>query len=238
MLKRILQTAGKYLKSALTALMQGSGMGALYLCTSTLLAAVLLAAYLVYAWDIDKDKWYKALAVLQGIDMSAMEQAAQKEVDKMSYDEVLARRSARLLEEDFQRDVRQSTSALPSPPEVPKPDPPPPVPNDSERISAYEKRVKDDLAKARSTGLDEQTRLIENMDPEQAKEVIRKYWKDGQNQRVLMILLEMADKRRENILYAMQQDNADELKDLCEILQRIGDGEPAASIIKNAAKEP
>jgi hypothetical protein len=213
-------------------------MGALYLCTSTLLAAILLAAYLIYAWDIDQNKWYKALAVLQGIDLSAMEQAAQKEVDKMSYDDVLARRSARLLDEDFQRDVRQPASALPPPPEDPKPAPPPPEPSDAEKIGAYEKRLKSDRAKARSSGLDEQTRLIENMDPEQAKEVIRKYWKDGQNQRVLIMLLDMTDKRRENILYAMQQDNTDELKDLCEILQRIGDGEPAASFIENAAKEP
>jgi len=237
MLKRILRTASEFSKIALATAMQGSGMAALYLCTSTLLAAILLAAYLVYAWDVDRDKWYKALAVLQGIDLSAMEQAAQKEVDKMSYDEVLARRAARLLDEDFQRDVRQPASAL-SPPEDPKPVPPPPEPSDAERIGAYEKRVKADLAKARSEGLDEQTRLIENMDPEQAKEVIRKYWKDGQNQRVLTMLLDMADKRRENILYAMQQDNTDELKDLCEILQRIGDGEPAASVIEKAAKEP
>jgi hypothetical protein len=239
MLRRILQQAGEFSKSALAMVMQGSGMGALYLCTSTLLAAILLAAYLVYAWDIDRDKWYKALAVLQGLDLTAMEQAAQDKVDRMSYDEELARRAARLREEEFQREVRQLTPAFTLPPEDPKPTPPPP-PSDAERISAYQKRVKDDLAKARTAGRDELTRLIEDrgMDLEQAKAVIRKFWKDGFQNLVLTTLLDMADKRRGEILYAFDQDDPDELKDLNEILKDIGDGKPMTNIIEDAAKEP
>ena len=237
MFKMILQKVSEYSKMALQAAMQGSGMAALYLCTSTLLAAILLTAYLTYAWNIDKTKWYKALAILQGLEIIDIQKAEQDRIAEMSYEDVLGRRAQRLREEEYNRDVSQPVFSLPLPPEDPKPTPPPP-PSEADKISAYEKRVKADLDKAKSAGLDEQTRLIENMDPDQAKEVIRKYWKDGQNRRVLQILMAMEDKPRENILYAMQETNEEELKDLCEILQKIGDGEPMASIIEDAAKEP
>ena len=150
----------------------------------------------------------------------------------------MAERAKRGLTSEYQT-VRQQIADLPLPPPgEPVAPPPSSVPSSADQISAYLKRVQADLAKARTAGLDEQTRLIENMDPEQAKEVIRKFWKDGQQQRVLTMLLDMTDKRRGEILYTMEQENTEELKDLCEILQKIGDGEPMSSIISQAAEEP
>jgi hypothetical protein len=216
--------------------LQNSGVGTLYLGTSTLLAAALLGAYLTYAWDITPEKYYKALAMLRGDDITEMQEAAADRIREMSYDEVREWRAKRMLEEEYRQESTRQIASFVLPPEEPKPVPPPP-PSEASRISAYEKRVKADLAKTQSEGLDEQTRLLENMEPEQAKEVIRKLWKEDPN-RVLTMLLAMPDKRRGEILYTLQQDNAEELKDLCEILQRIGDGEPKASIIKGAAKEP
>jgi hypothetical protein len=211
----------------------------LYLATSTLLAALLLGTYLTYAWDIDKEKWYKAFAALRGDDISEMHQAARDQIAGMSYDEVLARRTQRLLNEDFGREVREPTASLPLPPEDPKPEPPPPGPSETEKINAYAKRIKDDLDKYRTAGHDEMTRLIEDkdMDVEQAKEVIRKFWKDGFKDLVLTTLLDMDDKRRGEILYAFDQSDLDELKDLNEILKDINDGKPMTNIINNAAKE-
>jgi len=237
MIKRILQQAGQLAKAALQGTMQWSGVAALYLCSSAFLAMLLLAAILTYTGYIDKIKWYRALAILQGVELAEIQKAEQDRAAEVSYENVLRQRAERFRTEEYDRDVTQQVIALPPPPEPPKPEPPPPEPSDAEKISAYVKRVKDDLAKARTAGLDEQTRLIENMDPEQAKEVIRRLWKEGARQRVLTMLLAMTDKRRGEILYTMQQDNDAELKDLCDILQNIGDGEPMASTIKNASKE-
>jgi hypothetical protein len=156
----------------------------------------------------------------------------------MSYDDILERRAQRLREEEYDQEITQQVAALPPPPEPPKPPPPPPEPSETERIGAYERRVQTDRAKAQSAGLDDLTDILANADPDWAKEVIRKFWKDGQNQRVLQIFSAMEDKDRKRILYTMEQDNTDELKDLCEILQRIGDGEPLSSILNNAAREP
>jgi DNA-directed RNA polymerase subunit F len=236
-MNKILQKVRDYSKLALGIMMQGSGTAALYFCTAFLLAAMLTGAYLTYAWNLDKEKWYKVLAVLRGDDIRQMEQSAQEQIFNTLYDDAITRRAERLREDEFQREVRQRTLATPLPPESPPP-PPMPTPSDAAQISAYERRINADRARAQADGLAEQTRLIENMEPEQAKEVIRKLWSEGANQRVLTMLLDMSDRRRGEILYTMQQDNAEELKDLCEILQRIGDGEPAMSRINEAARTP
>ena len=218
-------------------MVRGSGTAALYLCTSTLLAAILLATYLIYNYGIDKERAYKASAILMGYDLRDTQQAARDRIAEISHDDVLERRAQRLLDDEFIREVRQPVASFPLPPEEPKPEPPPPAPSDAERLSAYQKRVQDDLTQARTAGRDELTRLIEDkgMDTEQAKEVIRKFWKDGFKDLVLATLLDMADKRRGEILYSFDQNNADELKDLNEILKDISDGKPKASTFEKAA---
>jgi hypothetical protein len=221
---------------ALNLAVHGSGATALYLCTSVLLAGALLAVYYAHAWDVDKKKLFKALAVLQGLDIAEMQQAAADKIADMSYDEVREWRAKRDLRDDYNREITQQMGSFTLPPEDPKPAPPPP-PSDAARIGAYEQRVKTDVAKSKAAGLADETDLIENMPPDDAKEVIRRLWKEAPT-RVLQMLNAMEDRRRKSILYAMETSNDEELKDLCEILQRIGDGAPMTSIIENAAKEP
>jgi len=239
MFNTLLQKVKQFSKSALSIMVRGSGTAALYLCTSTFLAAILLAGYLIYNYGIDKERAYKAVAILMGHDISAAQQATLDRIAETSRDDIIERRAQRLLEDEFIREVRQPAVSLPLPPEDQKPEPPPPGPSDVDMISAYQKRVQDDLARARTAGRDEMTRLLEDkgMDVEQAKEVIRKFWKDGFKDLVLATLLDMADKRRGEILYSFNQDNAEELKDLNEILKDISDGKPMASIIENAARD-
>ena len=237
MFKTLRQKLGQYTRGALTAAMQGSGTAALYLCSSTLLAAILTTVILAYTWNIDRERWYRALAVLQGVDLTAIRQAEQDRIAEISYEDEITRRAERLRREEFDREIAGRTAQFMLPPEDPKPAPPPP-PNDDDRIDAYVQRVNADRARWQSAGLDEQTRLIASAMPDQAKEVIRRLWRDGAYQRVLQILLAMEDKPREKILFAMRETNDEELKDLCEILQRIGDGEPMTSVIDNAAQEP
>jgi hypothetical protein len=216
-------------------LLKISGTAALYGCASMFLATALLGLYLKYTWQIDRTKWLKMLAVAQGLELVQMQKAAEERVADIAFDDVLERRAKRLREEEFQRVMTEQQQAAPPPPvEEPKPALPP-VENESAKIGAFEKRVKEYQEKARAEGLAEETRLLENAEPEQAKEVIRRLWKDGAYQRVLQMLLAMEEKRRGEILYTMQAD--EELKDLCDILQRIGNGEPMSAVIDDAAKE-
>ena len=219
--------------------MQNSGIAALYLCSATLLAGILLTVILSYKLNIDSQKWYRALAILQGVELDEIQKAERARVAEMRFEEVLSQRAVQDRQNEYNRDITQRMTSFTLPPEDPKQPPPPPPPSVTERIDAYEKRVADDLARSRATGLAEEIRLIENMKPDQAKEVLRKYWKDGLLRRVIQILMGMEeDRNREKILYAMKESNDEELKDLCEILQKIGDGEPMSSIIDSAGREP
>ena len=230
--KKIAKMAGGLAMTALRGALQGSGTAALYLCTSTLLAGLLLTAYLTYAWDIDSQKWYRAYAILQGIELDEIMHAERERAAEINYERVLEARAARLRESEFQ-EIRQTVFAQPPPREEPLPEPPA-EPSDAERIGNYERRIAADRARAQSAGLAEQTDLIENMTPFQAKEVIRNLWQEAP-QRVLQILMGMDERARQRILYAMEETDEEELRDLCEILQRIGDGEPMTSLINEAA---
>ena len=234
MIKRLLQKAVGLSKAALLGAIKGAPMGALYFCATTLLAATLVAAYLAYAWNIDQEKLFRAYAILQGIEIAQIQQAERDAAAEIAFERVLAERARRHRELEFQWGVRDYSAGLPGPPVEPSPEPLE-DPEETQRLSEYLRRVEADLARARTEGLAEQTRIIEEADVDQAKEIIRRLWNDGQNRRVLQMLMDMEDRPRQNILYAMQETNEEELRDLVDILQRIGDGEPRASIIREAA---
>ncbi|MDR1142138.1 MAG: hypothetical protein LBL62_10620 [Planctomycetaceae bacterium] len=217
-------------------LLKITGTLALYGCTSMFLAAVILGVYLKYAWRIDHEKWIKMLAVAQGFEIADIQKAVEDRIAEMSYEEVLELRAKRTREDEFQRGSIEKTIVIAPPPvETPVAETKPEQKTkDDSLIKAFEKRLAEEKKKAGEAGLAEETRLLENMEPEQAKEVIRRLLKDGAIQRVLTMLLAMEEKNRGEILYTMQGD--EELKDLCDILQRIGNGEPLTSLIDNAAQ--
>ncbi|MDR2754918.1 MAG: hypothetical protein LBC20_04365 [Planctomycetaceae bacterium] len=215
-------------------LLKVSGILALYGCTSMFLAAIILGAYLKYAWQIDYEKWIKMLAIAQGFEIADIQQAVEDRIAEMSYEEVLEHRAKRTREDEFQHEsVAKTIVVAPPPAETPVEEKKSEQKDDS-LIKAFEKRLAEEKKKANDAGLAEETRLLESMEPEQAKEVIRRFIKDGAMQRVLTMLLAMEEKKRGEILYAMQGE--EELKDLCDILQRIGNGEPLTSLIDNAAQ--
>ncbi|MDR2438171.1 MAG: hypothetical protein LBE12_02215 [Planctomycetaceae bacterium] len=216
-------------------LLKITGTLALYGCTSMFLAAVILGAYLKYAWQIDHEKWIKMLAIAQGFEIADIQRAVEDRIAEMSYEEVLEVRAKRTREDEFQREsVAQTIVIAPPPAETPVEEKKKAEQKDDSLIKAFEKRLAEEKKKANDAGIAEETRLLEEMEPEQAKEVIRRLIKDGAMQRVLTMLLAMEEKNRGEILYAMQGE--EELKDLCDILQRIGNGEPLTSLIDNAAK--
>lgn len=233
----ILQMAGTLTKAVIAGTLRNSGIGALYLGASTLLAGMLLAAYLSYAWNITPDKWYRAYAILQGYDLSAIQKAEQDAAAQASLEKTLEKRAAMLRNDEYNREIARQVESYALPPEDPPPQPPP-QPSAAEEISALDKRIKDALAKSQSAGLDEVIRILETVDSDKAKNVIKQLWKDGATQRVLTILNDMQEKRKDAVLDAFRESDEEELKMLTEILQKIGDGEPKASIVKNASAKP
>jgi hypothetical protein len=237
MLKNILQMASQYTKAAIAGAIQNSGIGALYLGTSTLLAAMLLAAYLSYAWSITPERWYRAYAILYGADIAAIQQAEKDAAAEARHEEIVAQRALRTLDADYIRNTMQQRETFKLPPPVPPPVLPPP-PTAEEMYAAYQKRIDAELAKIQMEGLDEAIRSYENMDPDAAKDILMQHWKDGKTKLVLDIFNGMDDKRKDKIYDAFRTTDDEELKILNEIMQKIGDGEPKTSLIENAAKKP
>ena len=237
MVNMILQKIRQYAKVALAAAIQHSGTAALYFGCSTLLAGILSALILTYAWDIDQEKRYRAYAILRGIEIAEIQQAERDRAAEIHHDDVLERRAARLRQEEFERELTGQSSQFQLPPADPVPSPPPP-PSVADRIDAYRQRVDADIAGSRTDGLAQLVDVLSAGSPEWSKEVIRNLWKEGQNRLVLQALLDLEERQRNRILFAMQETNAEELKDLCEILLRIAAGEPRTSILEEAAKEP
>ena len=110
-------------------------------------------------------------------------------------------------------------------------------PSGAERISTYERRTQADIAGVRSDGLAQLVDVLSAGSPEWAKGVIQSLWKEGHNRLVLQALFDLAERPRNRILFAMQETNDEELKDLCDILLRIAAGEPRTSILEAVAKE-
>ena len=236
-MKAILQKIGQYGRAALGAALQHSGTAMLYLGASTLLAGILITIIMSYAWDINKERWYRAFAILRGIELAEIQQAERDQIAKISRADVLEARAVRTLQGEYDRAISGRMNPFSLPPATPEP-PPPAPPSDASRISAYEQRIQADTARSKAAGVGLMTEILSSGSPSWAKEVIRKHWKDGEYQLVLQVLLDLEEKPRNRILFAMQETNDEELKDLSEILLRIAAGEPRTSILREAAKEP
>jgi len=210
-----------------------TGTVALYGCTSLFLASLLLCAYLKYAWRIDNVRWAQIVALAQGHDIFGLHEKVEQAIAEMSYEEVLQIRAKRLRDEEFARETGgQLANTLPA---------------DEIKINAklqeikdtraaFDKYVKDWIDKQKEAGLAEQTRLIEEAKPEFAKDMILRIIKEyGDVERVLTMLLRMDDDRRGAILYRMQKE--EELKELCNLLQKIGNGEPLVKVLEEAKNQ-
>lgn len=208
-----------------------TGTAALYGFSSLFLASLILGTYLAYAWNIDKSKRNRMLAIAQGHDLTEIQKAVEQRVAEMSFEDVLELRAKRLREEEFKRDSSEKnvTELMLA---------------DEKRIDAkiarleklrkdYDDHVKKSTTDAKAAGLAEQTRIIEAAEPEFAKDIILGIIKDfGDTRRVLEMLLAMEEKNRDEILFAMEGE--EELKELVVLLQKIGNGEPLADVLNEA----
>lgn len=214
-------------------LLKITGTAALYGCTSLLLASLLLAGYLTYAWKIDKSKRIRMLAIAQGHDLAEIQRAVEDRIAEMSYEEVLKLRAKRLREEEAKQFTSEESVTRMLLADEKKIDAK--ILQNEKMRKDFDKYVKDYLDRTKAAGLAEETRLIEQAEPDFAKDIILGIIKDfGDYERVLTMLLAMEEQSRGEILYAMQKE--EELKELVNLLQKIGNGEPLSKVVEEAKK--
>lgn len=215
-------------------LLKLSGTVALYGCTSTFLAMLILGAYLTYAWKIDKDKRLRLLAIAQGHDIADLQKRVEDEIARMSYEEVLELRAKRLREQEFEQNSGEqivTERLLLDEKQIDEK-----LRQFRRQREIFDKYIEDYIAKTRSTGIARETRLIEEAEPEMAKNIILGIITQfADYDRVLTMLLSMDEKKQGEILYAMEGE--EEQKTLVDLLQRIGNGEPLAKVAEEAARK-
>ncbi|MDR3108640.1 MAG: hypothetical protein LBU65_02985 [Planctomycetaceae bacterium] len=213
-----------------------SGVFTLYFCTSLLFAFALLGTYLMFAWKIDSTKMNRMLALAQGYDVMEHERRVQEEVEKriadLTSEQVLNLRAERLRNEEFMRDQNSGGSEI--------------IISEGRKIGDeikelttqrrnFEQRLIDLKKQAEEAGFQSETQMIAKMNPELAKQALLKILKmTGGVERVIMMFRGMDVSDRRKIIAKFQEEP--ELDELVKVLQKIGDGEPEATLIDDAKK--
>jgi hypothetical protein len=176
------------------------------------------------------------LALAQGYDVMEHERRVQEEVEKriadLTSEQVLNLRAERLRNEEFMRDQNSGGSEI--------------IISEGRKIGDeikelttqrrnFEQRLIDLKKQAEEAGFQSETQMIAKMNPELAKQALLKILKmTGGVERVIMMFRGMDVSDRRKIIAKFQEEP--ELDELVKVLQKIGDGEPEATLIDDAKK--
>ena len=224
------------LNRLLSQLLNFSGVALLYFAASMFFAQTLLAAYFVFAWNIDLSKINQMIAVAQGYDLYQMELEREREffdqLQQARYDEVLQIRANRLATEDLDR-TRADLLKDPILGQVRELEA---LKKQIEELRRnIEKRLVDVEEERKSNGFTELVTNLSILTPANARRQILKMLDDKQEDRVVEIFNAMEEGPRKKLLNIMKQE--EDIDKLADILRRIGDGEPESRIAREAQEE-
>ena len=216
-------------------LMRGLGIVVLYGSASLLLAMAMMAAYLWYAWDLNRDKLMKMVAVAQGFDVFQMQEDIKNEMLDMQMnitrDDIIRERAANDRNTELQG--KAATEILSQ------------IENESARISQMKKEIEDKQAafealqkklkeEAESKGIADLTTYLEMADAELAKFYVSDMIEKGEYNRVIWVLRGMEPKKLKGIINVFETDT--EKADMAKVLRRIGNGEPESVLADELRK--
>ena len=208
-------------------IMRGLGIVVLYGSASLLLAGTMLAAYLWYAWDLNRDKLMKMVAVAQGFDVFQMQEDIKNEMIDMQMnitrDDIIRERA--MQDRNTELQGKAATEILAQ------------IENESVRISQMKQDIEDKQAafnalqkklreEAESKGIADLTTYLELADAELAKFYLSDMIEKGEYNRVIWVLRGMETKKLKGIINVFETDT--EKADMAKVLRRIGNGEPEA----------
>lgn len=202
-------------------------------CVATVLTQMIIAGVYVARGTLNMNSITHIVALLNGIDITGqrlrmvMEKASGSELP--SYDEVLAARVLKGLDIDvrlqaqerFARELQDRQESL------------------KEAQTRFDRRREEFFVKldelrqnTREDGMQELTRTLQALDPEQVKNQLLKMIADDRIEDVVNIIQATPLDKRTDILSEFV--SPDEEEKLADILRRIGEGEPAKSLIDRA----
>jgi|GEM_PF-2174529 len=213
------------------------GVGTLYLAASLFFASLILAVYFWYAWDLNRERLIKALAVAQGFDLYGTEQKIREDLlqkaSDIHYETILEERVNRNLDVNLaDKAVNEALAQIQAESRS--------ISANKEEIETLHAQFQRQLAnleeESKTRGIAELAGIIESIDSELAKNYILDMIGKGEYFRVIYVFRRMTSPRnRAKIINEFQLD--DELSKMAGVLRRIGNGEPEAELVEAMRQE-
>jgi len=217
-------------------LIRGGASLLTYFCVATLIAQVVLFAYLSVKWKLDRDKVVQILAVVQGVDLFEIKKAADGEseavsAEQASYRQILEARSAKVHHIQLREQaLRDGVSQLAF--EQRK------LSDEQRRFRTVKKAFQQELAGMQDTavvaGTEDVRTKLEGIKPRQAKELLLKMLKNEDLDDVVTLMKAMPMVKAAKIMGEFK--TPEETEQLYEILERIGAGFPDAKLAADTQK--
>jgi hypothetical protein len=223
--------------------MMGRLVGALgtlivYFCSATLIAQLVMIAYLWSTWKMDQDKVVRILAIARGLEPAVPEPKEEEKKEPVvseqaSYEELLERRAVKL------RDLELREQALASALDEMKFQQQQLADSrqkEQQRIDRFTTELKTLKSGAEATGRELVRRTLETVKPKQAKEQLFQMLQNNETDEVVMLLADMPENRRAKILAEFK--TPEENKKLAEVLRRLREGQPEATLVDKTQQTP
>jgi len=205
-------------------------------CVATVIAAVVLFAYYAQSWKVNHERFVQAMAILQGKSFESLlpppPSKKRSDSEQPSYEQFLAAQGlkARDLE---QREIMVRTNIEQFQEELNK------IVEEKTRVQL----VRDDLqakldelnTSASAAGTENVLQTLQTLKPKQAKELLAQRLEKGDIDVVVKLLANMLDSKRAKIIAEFK--TATEMERIGEVLNRIRQGQPTASMIDDSAKK-
>jgi hypothetical protein len=201
-----------------------------YFCVATVLAQIILLAYLALTWQLDRNKVVQILAIAQGVDIFAIRDQAQRDRDQVSpeqvsYQQIRETRAVKVRHLELREQaLRQGLEQLAAEGRKLADD----MQRQQQLKESFQKELVDLQQGAVASGRENARVKLESLKPKQAKEQLAEMLKNDELDDVVALLAGMPDSKAGKIMAEFKLP--EESQQLYQILRRIREGFPESEL--------
>ncbi|MEI8371921.1 MAG: hypothetical protein WCJ35_03700 [Planctomycetota bacterium] len=205
-------------------------------CVATVIAAVVLILYYTLSWKVNHDRVVQAVAILQGKSFESLlpppPPKKSNDSEQPSYDQFLTAQGLKTRDLE-QREITVRTNIQQFQEELNK------IVEEKKRLQLVRDDLQtklDELTTSVSTaGTENVLQTLQTLKPKQAKELLAQRLAKGDLDVVVKLMSNMLDGKRAKIIAEFKTTT--EMEQIGEVLNRIRQGQPTASMIDDSAKK-
>lgn len=208
----------------------------IYFCAATLIAQLVVIAYVWSAWEIDQVKTLRILAIARGEEPAVPPpKEAKKEqppAEQVSYEAILNRRAVKLRDLELRE---QSLALALDELKIQQQELAESRQQEQQQRTQFASELQSLKEGAEATGRELVRRTLETVKPRQAKEQLLQMLEKNEIDVVVLLLANMPENRRAKILTEFK--TSEENEKLAEVLRRLREGRPEASLIDRTQQQ-